>query len=113
MTALDRNNMTKIKTTRSNASSTMDILGKLRHSIPNICCVCNKKIPVERIRALINLGIHETRWTHTKCSTTTKIQGIYMEEPGTSELRLCNKVYNDSVRHVFRTAETDSGDETD
>jgi hypothetical protein len=75
------------------------------------CVICNKNIPVERIKALKSLGTPSNRWTHTACSTVGKVKGLYLGEVGTSQLQLCDKVYNDSVRSVFRRAEVDSGEE--
>jgi len=97
-------------------SSTNSILGnpkKVVNKIPTHCVVCNKPIPIARLEALQSLNTPLTKYTHTQCSTTTKIKGIYLGEVGTSEIKLCDKVYNDSVRSVFRRAEvdTDEGDE--
>ena len=71
------------------------------------CIICSKPIPTERIKALKLLNVPHTNWTHTGCSTTSKIKGVYLGEVGTSQLQLCDKLYNDSVRSVFRKAEVD------
>lgn len=68
------------------------------------CVVSGKKIPPERVEALIMLGIPETRWTCVEHALTSPRQGIYLGEVGTSELLIVAKVYNDSVRSVFRGA---------
>ena len=78
----------------------------------NKCVVCLKRIPIERVTALKLLGTPRTQWTHVKCSTTGKIKGIYMGEVGTSQLQLCDKVYNDSVRSVFRRTEHENDEDS-
>lgn len=100
---------------KKKASSAADILGKPRTApgVTNKCSVCEKPVPVDRIKALIDLGVNPTQWTHTKCSQVKKIKGIYLGEVGTSEIKLCNKIYNDSVRSVFRHAEADSDSDPD
>jgi hypothetical protein len=88
------------------SSSTAAILGNSKKSASKThCIVCLKPIPAERIEALKLLGVPISNWTHVACCTTTKVKGLYMGEVGTSELKLCDKVYNDSVRSVFRRAE--------
>ena len=80
--------------------------------IDNKCVNCSKEIPAARISALKSMQVPNHRWTHTQCSTVTKIKGLYLGEVGTSQLQLCDKIYNDSVRSVFRRAENeDSGDD--
>jgi hypothetical protein len=66
------------------------------------CVVSGKKIPKERIEALKMLGVPESRWTCVEHALDMPRKGIYMGEVGTSELRIVNKVYDDSVRSVFR-----------
>ena len=82
---------------------------------PTHCVVCLKAIPAARIEALVSMNTPHFKYTHTQCSTTTKIKGIYLGEAGTSEIKLCDKIYNDSVRSVFRRAEVgaDDSDESD
>lgn len=48
------------------------------------------------------LGVPESRWTCVEHALDMPRKGIYMGEVGTSELRIVNKVYDDSVRSVFR-----------
>lgn len=79
---------------------------------PTACVVCSKTIPAARIEALISMDTPLTKFTHVSCSTTTKIKGVYLGENGTSQIMLCDKLYDDSVRSVFRRAEVDSGEET-
>jgi hypothetical protein len=67
-----------------------------------LCFVCNKVIPAERVEFLRGLRIPEHEMTTVDCSTTKKKKALYMGEHGTSELKIVDKVYNDSVRDVFR-----------
>jgi hypothetical protein len=83
-----------------------------------ICVVSGKPIPKERVEALKMLGVHESQWTCVEHSMIKPRQGVYLGEVGTSELLIVDKVYNDSVRSVFRGAkkeaeavEEDLGDE--
>ena len=66
------------------------------------CYVCNKAIPAARVSALQMLGTHESNWTHVGCSQEQKRKGVYMGEHGTSEMKIVNKLYNDSVRDMFK-----------
>ena len=68
----------------------------------NKCIVCNCKISEERAQFLIDNNKEITCLTH---SITAPIRGIYTGEHGTSDLILCDKVYNDSVRTKFFNAE--------
>jgi hypothetical protein len=68
------------------------------------CQVSGKEISAERIEALIMLGVPEQQWTCVEHSMTKPKQGIFMGEHGTSDLLLVNKVYDDSVRGVFKSA---------
>jgi hypothetical protein len=72
------------------------------------CVVSGKPIPVERVEALEMLGIPQSKWTCVEHSLTKPKQGVYLGEVGTSELLLVDKVYDDSVRSVFRGAKRDS-----
>lgn len=75
------------------------------------CTISGKPIPAARVEALISLGIPETQWTCVEHSQVKKVKGIYMGENGTSELKLVDKIYDDSVRSVFKKIEVeDSGD---
>lgn len=66
------------------------------------CVVSGKDIPHERVEALKMLGLPETRWTCVEHALDVPRKGIYLGEAGTSELLIVDKVYNDSVRSVFR-----------
>jgi hypothetical protein len=66
------------------------------------CVVSGKVIPPERIEALEMLGIPESRWTCVEHALDIPRKGVYLGENGTSELLIVSKVYNDSVRSVFR-----------
>ena len=48
------------------------------------------------------LGLPESRWTCVEHALDVPRKGIYLGEVGTSELLIVDKVYNDSVRSVFR-----------
>ena len=97
------------KSKRVSSASAASILGVVapKHD-PSLCVVCLKEIPAARIAALKSMQATPDRWTHVNCSTVTKVKGLYLGEAGTSQLQLCKKVYNDSVRSVFRKAELDS-----
>jgi hypothetical protein len=66
------------------------------------CVVSGKPIPKERVEALEMLGIPENRWTCVEHALESPRKGIYLGEVGTSQLLIVDKVYNDSVRSVFR-----------
>ena len=102
-----------IKATNRTASAA-DILG-VRKPVTvakgsSVCVVCGTEIPKERLEALQSLKITDNNLTCMKHSTTTKKKGIYLGEVGTSQLLVCNKVYNDSVRSVFKHAEVSDDD---
>ena len=65
------------------------------------CVVSGKVIPKERVEALKMLGLPENRWTCVEHALAMPRKGIYMGENGTSELKIVDKVYDDSVRSVF------------
>ena len=69
------------------------------------CWFCNCAIPSERVKFLKGTSLHESEYTCVNHSQTKAIKGIYMGEHGTSEMKLCDKVYNDSVRSKFRDPE--------
>ena len=86
---------------KSTVSSSQLILGSpiknnMKAKVPTHCIICSKVIPQARIDALISLNTPYSKFTHTQCSTTTKIKGIYLGEVGTSEIKLCDKIYNNS-----------------
>jgi len=104
--------------TSSKPALTAAILGGrttvIARAINNNCVICHKPITAERLKALKLLNLDASRYTHTKCSTVGKIKGIYLGENGTSQLQLCDKVYNDSVRSVLRKSdEPDEEDDND
>jgi hypothetical protein len=72
------------------------------------CIVSGKEIPKERVEALKMLGIPENQWTCVENSMTRPKQGIFMGEVGSSEMRVVDKVYNDSVRAVFKNADRET-----
>jgi hypothetical protein len=67
------------------------------------CVVSGKPIPAERVEALRMLGTPESRWTCVEHSLTKPRQGVYLGEVGTSELLFVDKVYDDSVRSIFKS----------
>jgi len=71
----------------------------------NTCWDCSCVIPSERLDFLYESGTHPDRLTCIKHSHTTRIKGIYSGEHGTSDIILCDKVYDDSVRSKFREIE--------
>jgi len=77
------------------------------------CVISGKIIPEERVEALKMLGIPESRWTCVEHSTVKPKKGLYLGEVGTSELLMVDKVYDDSVRSVFKNeARNVSNDES-
>ena len=70
------------------------------------CVVSGKPIPSARVEALKSLGIPEHMWTCVEHSLTKPKQGLFLGEVGTSELLIVDKVYDDSVRSVFRGKKT-------
>jgi hypothetical protein len=75
------------------------------------CVVSGKVIPKERVEALKMLGTPEHLWTCVQHSLTKPKQGLFLGEVGTSELLLVDKVYDDSVRSVFRGAKREASQE--
>lgn len=71
------------------------------------CVVSGKPIPIERVEALKMLGTPENLWTCVEHSLTKPRQGLFLGEVGTSELLIVDKVYDDSVRSVFKGARKD------
>ena len=71
----------------------------------DVCWDCGKVIPAERLEFLRESGVHPDRLTCIKHANATRIKGIYSGEHGTSDIILCDKVYNDSVRSKFREVE--------
>ncbi len=70
---------------------------------PRVCYVCLAKLTAQRIEALKGLGTPIDSWMCVKCSSsvTSPRLGIYMGEVGTSELKIVDKIYDDSVRDIF------------
>lgn len=77
-----------------------------------VCYISGKEIPEERVEALKMLGVPEHLWTCVEYSITKPKKAIYSGEVGTSDLIFCDKVYDDSVRKVFKsnTKDTDEAD---
>ena len=90
--------------------SVADILGPVRKVVsqgpdsePGTCCVCQHRLDEPRILALRILGTPLLNWACVKCSpaVTGPRLGIFMGEVGTSELRIVDRIYSDSVRDIF------------
>lgn len=78
------------------------------------CVVCGNPIPKDRLKALKVLEVAPERLTCIQHSLDKRKQGIYLGEAGTSELLMVSKVYNDTVRSVFKSVEaTKEGEETE
>jgi len=91
-------------------TSAAAILGSLKRTPtrkppadPVDCYVCQCKLSPHRLVALKGLGTPPLEWTCVKCSPsiTTPRLGIFMGEVGTSELKIVDKIYSDSVRDMF------------
>ena len=107
------------KKQKKGTASVSDILGgakpkKVQAPEEHIgCVVCLKEIPAARLKALREMNTPLHKYTHTHCSTVTKIKGLYLGEVGTSEIMFCDKIYNDSVRSVFRSSENKEDEDED
>lgn len=75
------------------------------------CCICDKGIQPARVEFLLEQGTPPSNLTCLIHSPTRRIKGLYSGENGTSDLILCNKVYDDSVRSIFRSAEPKESEE--
>lgn len=74
------------------------------------CIVCNCKLSKERLAALRSLNAPKTRWTCVKDSTVKKVLGQYAGEVGTSDMFLCDRIDDDSVRSMFRKTPAELSD---
>lgn len=102
------------------AASSASILGNRRPPVPieqtrpgpRVCYVCLRELTKQRIEALKGLGTPIDSWMCVKCSAdvTSPRLGIYMGEVGTSELKIVDKIYNDSVRDIFMQGGDDEED---
>jgi len=79
----------------------------------HFCNVSGKEIPEDRVEALIMLGVPADRWTCVEHSSEKPRQGIFMGEHGSSEMKLVDKVYDDSVRSVFKSSDYDTSEEAE
>lgn len=75
------------------------------------CLVCNTAILPARVEFLLESGVLERDLTCVTHSLTAKIKGIYNGEHGTSDIILCDKVYDDSVRSKFSSVEEEDNDD--
>lgn len=74
------------------------------------CIICNCKLTKERLAALRSLNAPKTRWTCVKDSTVNKVLGQYAGEVGTSDMFICDRIDNDSVRSMFRKTPAELSD---
>lgn len=77
------------------------------------CVVSGKPIPTARVEALQSLGVPQENWTCVEHSYTKHRKGIFLGEVGTSELLIVDKVYDDSVRSVFKGAQKEVANKKD
>lgn len=105
---------TTSKSTKSvKQASSQDLLGgfrprKVALEEPTCCFACQDKLKADRVAALRQIDTPIDSWTCVKCSTlvTTPRLGMFMGESGTSELKIVDRVYNDSVRDIFVEPDT-------
>lgn len=69
------------------------------------CPICNKAIPEERVAFLKELKYSDTDIYCVNHAINKPVKGIWSGEVGTSDLILCDQVYNDSVRRKLYNAE--------
>jgi hypothetical protein len=77
------------------------------------CAISGNEIPEARVEALKMLGTPQTQWTCVEHSTTKPKKGIFMGEHGTSEMKMVDKVYDDSVRAVFKSSDKADSEDVD
>lgn len=103
-------------------ASVAEILGNrktIKIEAPSTCFNCASVLDETRKTALIALEIPYNAWTCVTCSPLTHSPrvGIFLntssktDEVDTSELKICDRVYQDSVRDVFSHADGDEGEE--
>ena len=89
------------------SASIQDLLGSPKpvalKQEPNTCYTCDKPLIKERVAALKALGTPQHSWSCVTCAAlvVSPKLGIFMGEVGTSELKLVDRVYQDSVREIF------------
>lgn len=71
------------------------------------CFVSGKEIPFERVEFLKESGLAEHMWTCVEHSMTRPKKGVY-HGPDNEEFMIVDKVYDDSVREVFRASEEET-----
>lgn len=70
-----------------------------------ICPVCSVAIPQERVDFLKGLKYSDNDIYCVQHAINRPVKGIYSGEVGTSDLILCDQVYNDSVRRKLYNTE--------
>ena len=69
------------------------------------CPICKVKIPQERVEFLLELKYNIDDVYCVNHALNRPVKAIYSGEHGTSELIMCDRVYNDSVKHKFYDSE--------
>ncbi len=69
------------------------------------CPICDALIPTERVAFLKELKYKDIDIYCVKHALNRPVKGIWSREVGTSDLILCDQVYNDSVRRKLYNAE--------
>lgn len=97
---------TKVKASSPRPCSSLDILGGVKlmpAQEATSCFSCQTPLTAARIAALKTLATPLERWACVKCAKATHMPhlGVYMGEVGTSELKIVDRVYTDTVRDIF------------
>lgn len=73
------------------------------------CCISGEIIPSSRVEYLLESGLPEESWTTIKHSQVRKVKGMFLQptdlgegEFDTSELKIVDQLYNDTVRSILR-----------
>lgn len=71
---------------------------------------CGGKLTAARVQALTSMEVSRELWTCVRHSLVRRIKGAWMGEVGSSELKLVDRLYNDSVRSTFHRTDAENGD---
>lgn len=66
------------------------------------CFVCEKNIPVERVKYLEEEGINSVNFTCVQHSTTKKKKGLFEGEAGASRLIICDEIRDVNIRSIMK-----------
>lgn len=80
----------------------------MTEEIKYYCYISGEVIPQARVEYLLTSGLPVSLWTVVTQSRVKKKKGIFSGEVGTSELLVVDKVYEDTVRSVFREADKEA-----